>query len=147
MVACLGRRRKMEKSGVRGRRAGTIKRRRLPESAIKKDPSYKRNAGGRNKEKISQEQEVCKVTFTLPGTVAGDAEDVRLVGDFNNWDAQSNPMRKLRNGDYRIDMDLYPGSEYQFRYLINGSRWENAWNADKYVKTPYGDADNSVIVI
>ena len=99
------------------------------------------------KKKYLKSKNVCKVTFTLPGTVAGDAEDVCIVGDFNNWDFQSSPMRKLRNGDYRIDMDLYPGSEYQFRYLINGSRWENAWNADKYVKTPYGDADNSVIVI
>ncbi len=88
------------------------------------------------KKKYLKSKNVCKVTFTLPGTVAGDAEDVCIVGDFNNWDVQSSPMRKLRNGDYRIDMDLYPGSEYQFRYLINGSRWENAWNADKYVKTP-----------
>ena len=99
------------------------------------------------KKKYFKTKDVCRVTFTLPGVAAEDATDVCIVGDFNNWDTRSDPMHKLRNGDYRINLDLYPGSEYQFRYLIDGSRWENDWSADRYVKTPFGDADNSVIII
>ena len=87
---------------------------------------------------------VCKATFKLPKVAAPDAKCVCVVGDFNNWSIHSNPMKKLKNGDYTITLDLEPGREYQFRYLIDESRWENDWNADKYVKSCYGD--NSVVV-
>ncbi len=90
---------------------------------------------------------VCKVTFRLPKIAAPDAQDVCIVGDFNNWTMHANPMRKLKKGGYTLTLNLEPGSEYQFRYLIDGTRWENDWNADKYVNNPYGDSDNSVIVI
>jgi 1,4-alpha-glucan branching enzyme len=87
---------------------------------------------------------VCKATFKLPKVAAPDAKCVCVVGDFNNWSIHANPMKKLKNGDYTITLDLEPGREYQFRYLIDESRWENDWNADKYVKSCYGD--NSVVV-
>ncbi|MCI6365047.1 MAG: glycoside hydrolase, partial [Spirochaetia bacterium] len=35
---------------------------------------------------------------------------------------------------------------YQFRYLLDGYKWENDWNADKYIPAPYSNADNSVVV-
>jgi len=89
---------------------------------------------------------VCKVTFRLPHVAATNAKSVCIVGDFNGWSIHANAMKKLRNGDYTITLELKPGREYQFRYLIDECRWENDWNADKYVKSPYGDSDNSVIV-
>jgi hypothetical protein len=56
-------------------------------------------------------------------------------------------MRKLKRGDYTIKLDLEPEREYQFRYLIDELKWENDWEADKYVKNPYGDSDNSVVIV
>ncbi len=56
-------------------------------------------------------------------------------------------MKKAQNGDYTITLDLTPGKEYHFRYLIDESKWENDWNADKYVRSPYGDSDNSVVIV
>ncbi len=90
---------------------------------------------------------VCRVKFTLPKVAAPDAKSVCIVGDFNNWNIHGNPMKKQKNGDYIISLDLEPGKEYQFRYLIDELKWENDWNADKYVKSPYGDSDNSVIIV
>ncbi len=55
-------------------------------------------------------------------------------------------MKKLENGDYIIKLDLETGREYQFRYLIDELKWENDWNADKYVKSSYGNFDNSVVL-
>lgn len=101
---------------------------------------------GVRKEYLESEN-VCRVTFMLPKVAAPDAESVCVVGDFNDWDLKANRMKKRENGDYTITLDLKPEREYQFRYLINGSRWENDWSADKYVKSPYGDSDNSVIVL
>jgi 1,4-alpha-glucan branching enzyme len=89
----------------------------------------------------------CRVTFRLPSVAAKDATNVCIVGDFNNWNIRANPMKKMKNGDYTITLDLKPGKDYQFRYLIDEAKWENDWNADKYVKNPYGDSDNSVVVV
>jgi len=89
----------------------------------------------------------CKVTFRLPRVAAPHAKSVCIVGDFNNWSIHAHPMTKLKNGDYSITLDLEPGREYQFRYLIDESRWENDWHADKYVRSPYGDSDNSVVMV
>ncbi len=89
---------------------------------------------------------VCRVTFRLPETAAPDARSVCIVGDFNDWNIHANPMKRLENVDYIIKLDLETGREYQFRYLIDELKWENDWNADKYVKSSYGDCDNSVVL-
>ena len=90
---------------------------------------------------------LCKVTFRLPSIAAPSAKSVCIVGDFNDWNIHGNRMKKLKNGDYCITLNLEPGREYQFRYFIDESKWENDWNADRYVKSPLGDSDNSVIEI
>ena len=55
-------------------------------------------------------------------------------------------MKKLKKGEYTVTLELKSGKEYQFRYLVDESRWENDWNADKYVKSPFG-TDNSVVIV
>jgi DNA-directed RNA polymerase omega subunit len=90
---------------------------------------------------------LCKVTFRLPSIAAPSAKSVCIVGDFNDWNIHGNRMKKLKNGDYCITLNLEPGREYQFRYFIDESKWENDWNADRYVKSPLGDSDNSVIEV
>ena len=90
---------------------------------------------------------LCKVTFSLPSIAAPSAKSVCIVGDFNNWNIHGNRMKKLKNGDYCIILNLVPGREYQFRYFIDESKWKNDWNADRYVKSPLGDSDNSVIEV
>lgn len=89
----------------------------------------------------------CRVTFRLPRAAAGEAVKVAIVGDFNQWDRQAHNMKKLKNGDFSITVELKPERSYQYRYLIDGSRWENDWNADTYTRSPYGDCDNSVVVV
>ena len=97
--------------------------------------------------KFLETKKTCRITFRLPKVAAPDAKSVSIVGDFNNWDIHANPMKKQENEDYVISLDLEQGREYQFRYLIDESKWENDWKADKYVRNPYGDSDNSVAVI
>ena len=99
------------------------------------------------KKNYLKRREVCKVTFRLPRIAATDAKSVCIVGEFNDWNIYANPMRKLKNGDYTITLELEPGREFQFRYLIDETRWENDWNADKYVKSPFGDSENSVVIV
>jgi len=90
---------------------------------------------------------VCKVTFGLSGDLANDASNAHLVGEFNEWHFSATPMKKRKDGSFAVTIDLETGTEYQFRYLIDQSHWENAANADRYVPTPYGNAENSVIIV
>ena len=50
-----------------------------------------------------------------------------------------------RRRDRGLTLTLDPEREYQFRYLVNGTSWQNDAAADKYVPNAYGD-DNSVVV-
>lgn len=116
--------------------------------ALKKaTPRKAKETNPRIKKEYLKRRNACKVTFRLPRIAALDAKSVCIAGDFNNWDIYANPMKRLKTGDYAITLELESGSEYQFRYLIDNSRWENDWNADKYVKSPYGDSDNSVVIV
>jgi 1,4-alpha-glucan branching enzyme len=84
-----------------------------------------------------------QVTFSLPEQV--QAEKVYLVGDFNNWDELVTPMKRDEDGSFVLTLELEPGREYQFRYLVNGDEWHNDWHADKYVSNPFS-GDNSVVI-
>jgi hypothetical protein len=88
----------------------------------------------------------CRVTFRLPKEAVGAAGGVVVVGDFNDWDKKATPMKRLRSGDFEITIALGAGKEYRFRYLIDGSRWENDWCADNYYPNSYG-CDDSVLII
>jgi 1,4-alpha-glucan branching enzyme len=84
-----------------------------------------------------------KVAFTLPAGV--DANDVALCGDFNEWRSDDIKLARDGNGGWSTTVALEPGRAYRYRYLLDGQRWENAWNADQYVPNPYG-GDDSVLV-
>lgn len=98
------------------------------------------------KRRYIKTRKVCKVTFRLPVEAVDKASKVNLVGDFNNWNTASTPLNRLKNGDFSVDVELSPGREYRFRYLVDGSRWENDWCADKYVPNEFG-TDDSVLVL
>jgi len=90
---------------------------------------------------------VCKVTFRVPAEAARDANTVHIVGDFNSWDIYALPLQKLKDGTFKVTVELETNHEYQFRYLIDENTWENDWEADKYVPTPFGNSENSVVVV
>lgn len=83
------------------------------------------------------------VTFELPSSIW--AEKVHLVGDFNAWSQTSHRMRQERDGAWRITLELDTGKEFRFRYLIDGSDWQNDSSADKHTRNPYGGVDSIVV--
>jgi len=96
------------------------------------------------RKEYSKSHKMCRATFRLPREAAPKAREITIVGDFNNWDKEATLLKKLENGDFTITLELDPGKEYRFRYLIDGKTWENDWRADKYVKNPYGVEDSVV---
>ncbi len=52
------------------------------------------------KKQYLKKRNVCKVTFRLAKKeTATKASTFHLVGDFNNWDEKSHPMKKLKKED------------------------------------------------
>ena len=55
--------------------------------------------------------------------IAQGAASVALVGDFNDWDATSTPMRPaMQGGLWSVAVPLPPG-RHRYAFLIDGSRW------------------------
>ncbi|MDN5216457.1 isoamylase early set domain-containing protein [Fulvivirgaceae bacterium BMA12] len=98
------------------------------------------------KKQYLKSKPLCKVTFSLPKEAASSAKKVAVVGEFNDWNSKALPMKKLKDGSFKITQDLSVGQEYQFKYLIDGKTWENDWSADKYVSNEF-TTENSVVVL
>lgn len=98
------------------------------------------------KKNYGKNPESCSVTFTLPKEAAKGVKTVTLVGDFNDWDTESLPLKERKDGSFSISRKLASGAKYQFRFLVNGEKWENAWDADEYVVNEHG-TENSVVVV
>jgi hypothetical protein len=77
--------------------------------------------------KPSPQKGYVRVTFEIPASLW--AEKVFLVGDFNNWDASALPFQRMRDGVWRLTLDLPARRRYEFRYLIDG-RWCTDYHAD-----------------
>jgi 1,4-alpha-glucan branching enzyme len=90
----------------------------------------------------SRKKGMMRVTFVLPRDLGG--KTVHVCGDFNGWQT-TDSLKRQKNGEWRVALDLKRGAEYQYRYLVNGGEWVNDPAADKYVPNPYG-SENSVVV-
>ena len=99
------------------------------------------------KKQYLKSRPVCKVTFRLGRQAAAEAARVHLVGDFNNWQTNETPMKRLKNGEFTVTLDLPVNQSYQFRYLIDQNSWENDWDADQYVPSGIAATENSVVVV
>lgn len=84
----------------------------------------------------------CRVTFELPAEV--NAKTANLCGDFNDWNQTSHPMKRGRDGSFKLTVSLKPGREYRYRFLLDGERWENDWAAEGYVPNALGSEDSLI---
>lgn len=51
--------------------------------------------------------------------LAPQAASVSVVGDFNNWDGNANPMRRQPDGSWTIQATLTHG-HHQYYFLVDG---------------------------
>jgi 1,4-alpha-glucan branching enzyme len=84
-----------------------------------------------------------KVTFSLPKDVPADR--VAVCGDFNDWDPSAHPMRRYKDGHFAVAINLTEG-QYRYRFLLDGTKWENDWEAESYAPNPYGGEDSIIKV-
>jgi 1,4-alpha-glucan branching enzyme len=92
----------------------------------------------------SKTGQVCRVTFKLPAEV--EAKEAALCGEFNDWNAEANPMKQLKSGEFSTTVSLDAGSTYRYRFLLDGERWENDWDAEAYAPNEFGAEDSLITV-
>ena len=73
-----------------------------------------------------------------------EATSVALVGSFNDWNKESNPMTKGDDGVWKCTMKLAPG-KYEYQFVVNSTDWKSDPKAEK-VDNKY-EGKNSVIEI
>ena len=83
----------------------------------------------------------CSSTSTCEKTsdfkfYAPQAKKVGLGGDFNNWKADKNPLKKDATGNWKTSLKL-KGGRYQYRYLVDGV-WQNAQEPVECVPNAFG---------
>ena len=86
----------------------------------------------------------CRVTFKYANEE--NCKTAALVGDFNDWNIETCPMKRLKDGSFSVTVALETGHNHRFRYVLDGDIWVNEHDADSYIANEYGSDDSIVIV-
>lgn len=82
-----------------------------------------------------------RVDFSL---FAPDAAEVKLAGDFTDWQDSPAEMRKLKSGAWKKTVYL-PLGAYHYRFVVDGE-WTNDPDSALREPNPFGD-ENDVCVV
>lgn len=85
----------------------------------------------RDKTKDSVKTRTVSFEFFAP-----EAGLVQLAGCFNSWNPEQTPLKKAKNGKWKVTLDLEPG-RYEYRFWVDGS-WQNDQNPVECVPNPFG---------
>ena len=93
------------------------------------------------KKRFFKTKDEVEITFEWPQAV-GTTKTVAVSGDFTQW--QATPMKLNKKKVFSLKLRLPKDEQYQFRYLINGSEWQNDPSADAYIQNAFG-SDNGLV--
>lgn len=95
----------------------------------------------KSKKKPKVTEKIKKTGFSLS---APQAQSVFLSGDFNQWDLSSHPLKRDKNGMWKISLNLNPG-QYEYRFLVDGE-WQNDPSCLDFVENLFGTSNCLKIV-
>ncbi len=88
---------------------------------------------------------LAEITFSLQAD-ASQVKSIAVVGDFNDWDPNRNPLLDDNNdGIWTATLQLEPG-RYEYMFIIDGQKWVPDPAAYRYVSDGFGNK-NAVIEI
>jgi hypothetical protein len=92
-------------------------------------------------------QEPSDLTAVVLDVEIPNAQQVSVVGDWNNWNPEAQELKKSTNGSlWVIEMELEKGREYRYQFVIDGEEWVPDPDAEIKVDDGFGGI-NSVLVI
>lgn len=98
------------------------------------------------KKQYSKTSPNCKVTFVLPLDAFPGEGEIRVLGEFNDWNWEQGLPMKPGKTEYKAALELETGRSYEFRYLVDGRHWFNDSHADAYSPTRFG-VENCIIIL
>jgi 1,4-alpha-glucan branching enzyme len=91
----------------------------------------------RNRENSVRKETVKKnkkeVEFSL---FAPEANEVYLTGEFNHWDIRSMPMKRGKDGNWKVQTSLPPG-RYEYKFFAD-NRWVEDSSAAELAASSFG---------
>ncbi len=88
---------------------------------MKKKDDGKTKTIGNSARKETVKKNGKKVEFSLS---APEAKEVFITGEFNHWDIQSMPMKKGKDGNWKVHTSLSP-DRYEYKFIA-----DNHWVED-----------------
>ena len=82
-----------------------------------------------------------RVTFTLNDP---NAEEVILMGDFNNWNNKKHQMKKYQGGVWKKIVMLPPG-KCEYKFLVDG-QWMLDINNGQKCSNCFGTYNNILVI-
>ncbi len=80
------------------------------------------------------------------GFVAPHASSVALVGDFNNWDPKSTPLRAAATGGvWSVEVPVQPG-RHLYAFVVDGTVWRPDPAAPQAAGEDYGEPNSALTV-
>jgi 1,4-alpha-glucan branching enzyme len=73
-----------------------------------------------------------------------EAQQVILLGDFNQWNPKTHPMRRDGKGTWRKIIMIFPG-RYEYRFWVDGT-WYNDPNNNQRCPNCFGSENNVITV-
>ncbi len=74
------------------------------------------------------------VTFVVPASVG--CREADLVAEFLAWVPM--PLDRRCDGSFFVALRLRTGQRWTYRFLLDGDRFINDWDADDYIVEPDG---------
>lgn len=97
------------------------------------------------KKQFLKSKDLYKVTWSIDKSIAQDVENIALSGNFNNWSLETDSFKKLKNGSFKLTLELPKDKEYEFRYLVDGKSWINEEESDKFIDNRISNELNCVL--
>lgn len=96
------------------------------------------------REKLVKDKPVRQGKEVLFEYFAPQAKQVCLAGTFNNWSLEICPLRKDKDGKWKVKVLLQPG-RHEYRYVVDGV-WENDQRPVECIPNTFGSW-NSVVTV
>ncbi len=92
------------------------------------------------KARSKQKQEM--VWFRLD---APNAKEVKIAGDFSEWEISAKQLEHKEDGIWEIGVSLPPGI-YEYKFLVDGEWWNDPRGGD-IVMNPFGSQNNVLQIV
>ncbi|MCZ8344702.1 MAG: carbohydrate-binding module 48 [Leptospira sp.] len=74
-----------------------------------------------------------------------EAEVVRVVGSFNDWNPENDFLKKDRKGIFSLDKKLLPG-EYHYQFIVDGEYMLDTYNPNVHLKIDTNESVSTIVV-